>query len=425
MAKKYWYPLDNAAKIYPPNTNSKSPFIFSFTAKLLEDIDPELLENALNTLLESHPSYKTRLKRGIFWYYLESNNKRALVKPQPAHYLKQITPNSNNGYMFEVFYRKNTVTINYHHSLTDGTGGVNFFLELIFEYFKLCGYAVESEGIIRPSAAPHVIEESEDTFKVVDKKKKNSPKKENLAYKFKGTPFNHDGYGIMAGVCSIDQVKELAKRYDTTITVYLAALYMHVIYSCCLQHKPSKNKEVKILVPVNLRKHYKSNTVRNFTLFVRLKHDFKQPITFEECVEICKKQMKAGMEREVIEDLMHSNVKLENNPFLKLTPLFLKDIAMKLVYSRVGENLHSGDISNIGLIKTPECFAGKLLDITFVIGPTQNAQQNFGIIGYDGKLYISSARGYVETRIEREFFTHLSKEGVDITLYSNYWEADV
>ncbi len=424
MAKK-WYPLDNAAKIYPPNTNAKSPFVFSFTARLQETVDPEMLESALNELLSRKPVFKTRLKRGIFWYYLEENNKRALVKPQSAHYLKLIMPNSNNGFMFEVFYRGSTVTINFHHSLTDGTGGINFFLELIFEYFKHCGYDVESEGIIKPSAAPYVIEEGEDTYSAVAKKKGKAPKKEALAYKFKGTPFNHDGYGIIAGVCPIEQVKKLAKKYETTITTYLTALYMFVIYQTCLKDKPIKNKKVKILVPVNLRKQFLTNTVRNFTLFVRLKHDFKEEITFDECVELCKTQMKEGMDIEAINDLIHSNVKLERNPFLKLTPLILKDIVMKLAYLRVGENLQSGDFSNLGLLNVPESFKGKLKDITFVIGPTQNAQQNFSVVGYEDRLYIASARGYVETKIEREFFAYLAKQGVDVTTYSNYWEAEL
>lgn len=422
---KRWYPLDNAAKIYPPNTTSKSPFVFSYTARINEEVEPELLERALNIALSNKPTFKTRLKRGVFWYYLENNNKIARVKPQPAHYLKQITPNSNNGFMFEVFYRKSTITIKYHHSLTDGTGGVNFFLEILFEYFKLCGHNVESEGVLRPSAAPHVIEESEDTFRVVDEVRKVKSRKENNAYKFKGTPFNHDGYGIIAGVCPIEEVKKVAKQYDTTITIYLAALYMYVIYESCLQGKPVKNKEVKILVPMNLRKHFSSTTARNFSLFVRLGHDFTNPITFEQCVELCKEQMKEGSKREVIENMIHSNVKLEKNPFMKLVPLFFKDIAMKIAYARVGENLQSGDLSNIGLIKTPECFNGLLKDIVFVIGPTASAQQNFSVIGYNKNLYISSARGYVETRIEREFFKKLANAGVNITVYSNYWEAEL
>ena len=423
--KKYWYPLDNAAKIYPPNTNAQSPFVFSFTARFNEDVDPDVLQQALNVLLAKMPTFKTRLKRGIFWYYLESNNKPALVKPQPANYLKHITSDSNNGYLFEVFYRNTTVTINFYHALTDGTGGMNFFLELIFEYFKLSGYDVESEGVIRPSAAPHVFEESEDSFRAVAKKRGNSLQIEPLVYKFKGTPYNHDGCGILMGVCPVSEVKELASKYQATVTEYLSAVYMYSIYTTCLKGKPVKNKRVSILIPMNLRKRFESSTVRNFALFARLKHDFKNHITFEECIELCKTQLKEGSKAEVIDDLIHSNVKLEKNPLLKLTPLFLKDLIMKLVYLRIGENLQSGNLSNIGLLKTPKCFEGKLLDISFLIAPTKNAAQNFTLVGYDSRLYITSARGYVETRIEREFFSKLASEGVDLTIYSNYWESDV
>ena len=171
MAKKNWYPLDNAAKIYPPNTSFESPFVFSFSARIDRDVDPELLNRSLNAQLMKMPTFKTTLKRGFFWYYLESNPRPAVCVPQPANYLRKIDQEKNNGYMFEVFYRKNIITVNFHHCLTDGTGGINFFLELLFNYFALRGDEVETEGVIRPSAAPHVIDEAEDTYRVFDKKK--------------------------------------------------------------------------------------------------------------------------------------------------------------------------------------------------------------------------------------------------------------
>ncbi len=425
MARKNWYPLDNAAKIYPPNTDEKSPFIFSFSARLNEEVDHELLEKALNCVLTRFPSFKTRLKRGFFWYYLEENKNKAIVKEQPAHYLRHISPTSNNGYMFEVFYRENIVTINIHHSLTDGTGGINFFIELLFDYFKLMGYPLESEGIIRPSAAPYVLAESEDTFKTLDKKKGNFSPFEKLPFKFVGTPYNYDGCGIISGECSVDKLKECAKKYGASITEYLAAVYMYSFYEAFFKDRPLKNKLIKILVPVNLRKHFSTKTVRNFALFVRLTHDFNNLISFEECVNLCKQQMKDGLELDKIERMIHYNVKTEKNPFLKIVPLFIKDIAMKLTYLKVGENLQSGDLSNIGLIKTPDCFKDYLKDITFLIGPNARAGQNFGVIGYNGKIYITSARNYVESALERKFFRKLSSDGVDVTVTSNYWEVEL
>ena len=62
MQKKNWYPLDNAAKIYPPNTSATSPFVFSFTARLESEVDPKVLQKAVNLALEKKPTFKTRLK---------------------------------------------------------------------------------------------------------------------------------------------------------------------------------------------------------------------------------------------------------------------------------------------------------------------------------------------------------------------------
>lgn len=425
MAKKNWYPLDNAAKIYPPNTNSESPFVFSFSARIDREVDPELLDRALNAQLQKMPTFKTALKRGFFWYYLESNSRPARCEPQPDNYLRKIDTEKNNGYMFEVFYRKNIITINFHHCLTDGTGGINFFLELLFNYFSLRGDEVETEGVIRPSAAPHVFDEAEDTFRVFDKQKANISLFEKDAYRFKGRPYDYDGCGIICAKMPVDDIKAVAKKYNATITEYLAALYMLTIYEAWLKDKPVKNKDVKILVPINLRSRFSSKTMRNFTLYVRCKHDFHTDISLEECIALCKEQIAKGLDTEEIEKLIHYNVKIEKNVLIKIVPLFLKDIVMKLSYMRVGENLQSGDISNIGLVKTPECFNGRLKDLTFVIGPTKSAKQNLGVIGYNGNIYITSARGYVENDIERILIRKLADSGIDITVTSNFWEADL
>ena len=144
----------------------------------------------------------------------------------------------------------------------------------------------------------------------------------------------------------VDDIKAVAKKYNATITEYLAALYMLTIYEAWLKDKPVKNKDVKILVPINLRSRFSSKTMRNFTLYVRCKHDFHTDISLEDCIALCKEQIAKGLDTEEIEKLIHYNVKIEKNVLIKIVPLFLKDIVMKLSYMRVGENLQSGDISN-------------------------------------------------------------------------------
>ena len=60
---------------------------------------------------------------------------------------------------------------------------------------------------------------------------------------------------------------------------------------------------------------------------------------------------------EVTEKLLNvkitTNVRSEQNTVLRLTPLFIKNMALKYVYSQVGDALSSTTISNLGVAKLP------------------------------------------------------------------------
>ena len=75
MKRKNWYPLDNAAKIYPPVSNPRRASTFSLTAVMNEKVDEKVLSKAVDEILNRFVSFNVKLKRGIFWYYLEENNR--------------------------------------------------------------------------------------------------------------------------------------------------------------------------------------------------------------------------------------------------------------------------------------------------------------------------------------------------------------
>ena len=70
-----WYRLDNAAKIFPPSRSKNDYKVFRFSATLLEPVKVDILNKALDETLEEYPIFKSSLKKGIFWYYLEEVNK--------------------------------------------------------------------------------------------------------------------------------------------------------------------------------------------------------------------------------------------------------------------------------------------------------------------------------------------------------------
>lgn len=66
-----WNRLDNAAKIFPPTSNKQDTKVFRFACQLNERVEQEILQQATEKTLETFPIFRSVLKHGLFWYYLE------------------------------------------------------------------------------------------------------------------------------------------------------------------------------------------------------------------------------------------------------------------------------------------------------------------------------------------------------------------
>ncbi len=422
--KQNWYTLDNAAKIYPPTASSRRPHVFCFSALLDSEIQKDLLQKAVTNVLNHYPTFKTTLKRGAFWYYLEENRKNVLVFDEPPYYLKQINYTENNGYLFQVMCVRNKITIKFFHALTDGSGGFKFFSEVLVEYLSLTGNEIDLEGKLKPIDEPYNNLSADDsflTYESVTKEKSVNPPK---PYDIQGTPFEYDGCGMITAELDINEVKTLAKSCGVSITSYLSAVYSYSVYESFLKDKPYKNKLVTVLVPCNLRKTYGGDTMRNFSMFARFLYDWnKGELSIPELSKIAQKQILDGTKKEMLDKIIHDNVKNEKNFLLKIVPLFLKNFIMRLVYVKVGENLQTVDFSNLGLVNLPKKLNEYVKKITFSIAPTFSCENQAGAIGFNDKLYVTFSRNYTETTLEKVFIRHFTQNGVNVKVYSNYWES--
>ncbi|MBR2496388.1 MAG: hypothetical protein IKB66_03980, partial [Clostridia bacterium] len=76
MAKKSkiplrWVRLDNAAKIYPAARRKNWSSVYRQSITLIDDVDKDVLESALKITIKRFPSIAARLRKGLFWYYLQ------------------------------------------------------------------------------------------------------------------------------------------------------------------------------------------------------------------------------------------------------------------------------------------------------------------------------------------------------------------
>ena len=77
--QKNWYKLDNAAKIIPATIGGPDTRVFRLVCELKEDVDPEILQIAVNETSREFPHMNCCLRSGIFWYYLDESKEKPIV----------------------------------------------------------------------------------------------------------------------------------------------------------------------------------------------------------------------------------------------------------------------------------------------------------------------------------------------------------
>ena len=420
---KYWYRLDNAAMIFPPVSDKNSPNTFCMSASLKEKVDKEILQKSLSQVIKSEDTFRVRLKKGLFWYYLEENTKEPVVFDEPADLMEYIDYRYGDNYLFKVYVYNNRISIVYFHALTDGTGGLYFLKQVVYRYLVNKGYKIDNEGIVKPLDVPTMTDESADKFMQVDTSLKTKKIAETKAHKLSGTPFKVFGTGLICAECDTKKVKAEAKKYNTTITGYLCGVYMYALYKGYIEHKNKKNKTIAISIPINIRKQHPSRTKRNFTLVVRIYHDFSKELSFDEIIELCAKQLKEKTTTEQIDAQIKTNTNIEKNWLMKFVPRVIKSLALKIAYKVRGTNQESTNLSNIGQVEIPSGMAEHIEKIHFILQASKTTQKNLSLTGFGDKLYMAFSRKHVETLTEKVFFKTLEEKGIDVVVQSNYQEA--
>ena len=74
MGSDNWYRIDNVAKIFLATAGKRDTRSFRLSCTLKEDVDPELLQQAVLSAIEDRPQVQVRIRRGLFWHYLEDTD---------------------------------------------------------------------------------------------------------------------------------------------------------------------------------------------------------------------------------------------------------------------------------------------------------------------------------------------------------------
>ena len=407
MNKENWLKVDNVSKIFLATYNERDTRSLRVSCTLNEDMDPYLLGNALRKTISARNIFQVRIRRGVFWHYIEHTDDIPEVseehgRPCPLLYGK----NFKGGLHYKVTYYYDKINLDIFHALTDGTGALEFLNMLVINYLKLKYPEKFSETFIGSGVSAGELES--DSFSQYYEKGAKINLSAKKAYHIRGLKLPYDQLQFFNVKMPVKQLTDQAKMIGVSLTSYVTARLMMSIYRDMPVLK--RSLPITVSIPVNLRNYYSSETSRNFFNSVYLYHVFSGDEKTDELAFLLDKQLRSNISPENIRLQMNHYQRLEHIPLLRIVPLVLKQPVIRFFTKKEAKNV-SAVISNLGIMKMPEEMQEYIKD--YAIYCSHN-ELYISMCTYNGTLTFGITTGCRNTEVLRNFITGFSKDGIEV-----------
>jgi len=445
--------LDNASNIFLAARSDADPKVFRVSAEMDHDVDPVLLQQALDTTYDRYPLYRAVLRRGVFWYYLQDSDLRPIVTAEQQHTCAPVYQADRRALLFRVLHHRRRVIIEIFHALSDGTGALWFLTDLVNAYTRLRypspgdhpaepahelaadsfgHYFRRRSGRRRRRSRRHEDPATEAAFSheaspaalTVENSSHASPRETETegarprrfrtakrAHRVRGTRTPDNRTRVVELTMPVAEVLSLARAEGVTLTMYLTALFFESIRLS--SGGLGEHRTLAASVPVNLRQFFPSTSARNFFATIRVEHSYGEGP--DDLGSICRgleSQFRPKATPEALERKLRRFIRFERMPVLRIVPRPLKDVILGLINRGSNRGLTVA-VSNLGRVVLPEpagSHVGRMLFHVSAVRP------QFCAMSHAGLLTISFTSPFTETGHVREFARMLTAHGVDVTV---------
>lgn len=403
------FAVDNSAILYLALIRKHHTNIFRFTITLKEEIDPKLLQTAVDRVYRRFPTIFAGFRPGFFRYAQVPVQDPPLVSEDPG-LLINMTKEEIARCAYRVYYQNKDIIIEGFHALTDGYGMVASFSTLTAEYLRL-RYGLEipvGYPVFHVQEEPKA-EETEDSYlKYAYAKPLRMPSRYS---------FQLPGYNPKCGpvhretlIYSVDELLAAARKYGVSITALLSTVMASSIMDLQLSENRKKLSPVRIMVPIDLRKVFPSKTLRNFILYALPTMEVsEQGCDLRELSLRFSRQIKAHLSIENLGGIIAYNVKTQKNPLFRLLPSHLKYSLMRIAYTYFGESNSSLTMTNLGNMALPEIMIPYVESILLTMMPRMHSPYNCGMYSYNRNFYINLCRFPEKSQLSEIFTRKLSQ----------------
>ncbi len=419
--KNPWYRLDLSAIVYPTLQRKNFSSVYRLSVVLKECVEPDLLQKAVDQTLPRFPTFKVSMRKGVFWRYLEPNDRPGpYVEPDIVNPCMPMFFQNNNRYLIRIYYYQKRISLEVFHSLSDGGGAMYLLRTITAVYLRLKGHQIPvGQGVLDLLEDPEE-EELEDAYLRYASSKVRPPRSREKTYRIRGTREPFYTLNIITGILPVKQVLQISKGYQVSVTEYLNAVLLYALLKKQKSDRVFQERPVSIAMPVNLRRFFPSRTLRNFITMVYPSIDPRMgDYTFEEIVLQVHHYMRYYINNKFLNADITTNAAVTRNLLIRIVPLFFKDFVVRQFYKRVQDKQSSAGLTNLGIVETPEEMRAHIERFEVLMGQPFSARTNCAVVSYGENLTVSFASSIVEADVERLFFRKLVQDGIHVKIESN------
>ena len=406
MSRENWYQVDNVAKVFLATASKRDTRTLRVSCYLKEDIVPELLQEAVENAIQVRPQFQVRIRRGIFWHYMEDTDIRPVVTEEHDRVCPILYMPGRMMLHYRVTYFGNRINLDLFHAISDGTGALEFLNIIVAEYLHLY-YPNDMEDVMIHSGAGED-ELNQDSYKQFFGSMGLKGSGLKKSYHPGGLKLPYDQLQFFEVHVDTEDLLPKAKELGVSLTSYIGARYMLAIKS---DMPPRKAKTpITVSLPVNLRNYYPSHTSRNFFNNVNVSHTFTEEISLEDLAKEFDEQLKTNLNEENIKKQMDNYETMEYVAPVRAVPLFIKQLVVRYGSKKNDEKV-SLVLSNLGVQKPPKEMA-KYIENYSAFCSSMNLFSTMS--SYDGDLTLGITSPYSNTRVVKNFVRELTAEGIHV-----------
>ena len=305
-------------------------------------------------------------------------------------------------------YYKNRINFEVFHALTDGTGAMHFLMELVKNYLYLAHHEDGLEDVVLSEYSESLFDQEADGFEryyshQADRKKEKKP----AAHQFRGNRRELGSLQTTEAEIPVEELRHQAKTYGVSMTVFLTAVYLCAIHRTMTRRQESK--PVVLMVPVNLRNFFPTNTMLNFFNWIEPGYHFQGgKEEFTDVVQKVNACFKEELTAEKMEKRMNEYFALQVHPILKFAPLELKNVCIN-IGARTAESDVTAIFSNMGIIRMPESYEPYIAHFGVF---TSTPKVELCMCSFRDKIYLGFTSRYDCDAIKDNFFQILKEQEV-------------